>query len=82
MKIVSWNCQGAYREKSEKIAEYKPDIAIIQECERKEKLLFANESLEPKPIEWFGNRNNYNLTGMGIMSYNYMRNNRRSRLWQ
>ena len=69
MKIVSWNCGRKYREKSDKIATYKPEIAIIQECERKEELIFPNEALKPNPIEWFGNKNNYRLAGMSIMSY-------------
>ena len=33
MKIISWNCNGALRNKFQHIAELEADIYIIQECE-------------------------------------------------
>jgi exonuclease III len=33
MKIVSWNCNGAFRKKFEIIQSLAPDIMVIQECE-------------------------------------------------
>lgn len=33
MKIVTWNCQGAFRRKAAPIAQFRPDLAVIQECE-------------------------------------------------
>lgn len=33
MKIISWNCNGALRNKFERISDFDADIYIIQECE-------------------------------------------------
>ena len=69
MKIVTWNCRGAYRTKSDKIASYKPDIAVIQECERPDKLVFKDGVDPPSTKKWFGNLVNTRYPGISIMSY-------------
>lgn len=33
MRIVSWNCSGMFRNKFGELAQYDPDIYVIQECE-------------------------------------------------
>ena len=53
MRIITWNCLGAFRRKSEHIVIFRPDLAIIQECERAEKLVFKNGS-QPRVIQWYG----------------------------
>jgi exodeoxyribonuclease III len=36
MKIITWNCNMAYRKKADFILEENPDILIVSECENKE----------------------------------------------
>lgn len=38
MRIISWNCNGAFRLKWEEIAKYNADIYVIQECELPESI--------------------------------------------
>uniref|UniRef100_UPI0039A5DE78 endonuclease/exonuclease/phosphatase family protein n=1 Tax=Ornithobacterium rhinotracheale TaxID=28251 RepID=UPI0039A5DE78 len=33
MRIISWNCNGAFRKKFEFLSKFSPDIMVIQECE-------------------------------------------------
>jgi len=41
MKIITWNCQGAFRRKVGNILAFLPDILVFQECEHPNKLLFG-----------------------------------------
>lgn len=66
MKLVTWNCQGAYRKKAEPIARFAPDIAVIQECEALERLIFPGNIAPPTTQLWFGD---YTHKGVGIFSY-------------
>lgn len=49
MKIVTWNCNGAFRKKFENISEFDADIYIIQECEN------PTESGHKDYIKWAEN---------------------------
>ncbi len=64
MKILSWNCNGKFREKYKEILKYNADIYVIQECEKPDKYFnkkyenfknFANNYL------WIGNNDNKGL---------------------
>lgn len=54
MKIITWNCNGAFRNKFERISEINADILIIQECEN------PNESKDKNYKNW---ATNYIWTG-------------------
>jgi len=64
MRIVSWNCQGEYRNKIDKLLQLKPDIAIIQECENLEKLHPTCGNKLPEQRFWFGG--DYPHKGLGV----------------
>jgi exonuclease III len=69
MKIVSWNCNGALRNKLHKLSSFEADVYIIQECENpninreknEEFRLFSANNL------WVGRSNN---KGLGVFAKN------------
>jgi exonuclease III len=66
LRLVTWNCNGAYRRKAQPVARYKPDLAVIQECESLERLKFVKEIPSPSAGVWFGDNLN---RGVGVFSY-------------
>ncbi|MEO5946283.1 MAG: endonuclease/exonuclease/phosphatase family protein [Chitinophagaceae bacterium] len=66
MKIISWNCNMAFRKKAAFILTHKPDILIIIECEHPDKLLFTTDRPKPKDTLWFGKNQH---KGLAIFSY-------------
>jgi exodeoxyribonuclease-3 len=66
MKIITWNCNMAFRKKADLILAHKPDLLIIQECECLEKLIFQTTTPKPADMLWFGNNQH---KGLGIFSY-------------
>ena len=67
LKIITWNCQGAFRKKAGFILEHKPDILVVPECEHLDKLVFASDIAAPTSILWFRSST---TKGLGILSYN------------
>ena len=70
MKIITWNCNMAYRKKARFILAHKPDIVIVPECEHPDKLLFPVGTKKPKDILWFGKNQH---KGLAIFSYSKYR---------
>jgi exodeoxyribonuclease-3 len=70
MRIITWNCNMAFRKKADYILSYKPDILIIPECEHPDKLLFSIDTPKPTEVLWFGKNRN---KGLGIFSYSNFR---------
>lgn len=66
MKIIQWNCQGAFRTKNTEILSLSPDILIVAECENPEKLKFGKLTPQPSDYYWYGDSEN---KGIGIFSY-------------
>ena len=66
MKLISWNCQGAFRKKADTILSEKPDILVVQECEHPDILFLHSSFQKPKDILWFGDNKH---KGLCILSY-------------
>ncbi|MCB4204966.1 endonuclease/exonuclease/phosphatase family protein [Deferribacterales bacterium Es71-Z0220] len=66
MKIIEWNCRGAFRNKNKKILSLAPDILVVPECENGEKLKFGKLTPKPNDFFWYGDNPN---KGVGIFSY-------------
>lgn len=70
MKLITWNCQGAFRKKADIILTQQPDILVVQECEHPDKLLFSSTTQRPTDFLWFGENKH---KGLGIFSYSNYR---------
>ena len=66
MKILSWNCNMAFRKKADIIDTYKPDIAIIPECECKDVFEKKKVNLGNSKFIWHGKNKN---KGLGVFSF-------------
>ena len=70
MKIITWNCNIAFRKKAEFILTHQPDILIVPECENPGKLKFNPGIRQPTDFLWFGKNP---TKGFGIFSYSDFR---------
>ncbi|MGW8121818.1 endonuclease/exonuclease/phosphatase family protein [Roseivirga echinicomitans] len=66
MRIIEWNCQGAFRLKNKEILELRPDILIVPECEAEAKLKFSKLLPMPNDFLWYGDTGK---KGIGIFSF-------------
>lgn len=70
MRLITWNCQGAFRKKADAILKYQPDVLLIQECEHPERLL-SNSSINlATNVLWFGENRH---KGLCVFSFNNYR---------
>jgi exodeoxyribonuclease-3 len=67
MRIITWNCNMAFRKKADAILAYQPDILVIPECECIENLVFAANTVKPTDVLWFGKNKH---KGLAILTYN------------
>lgn len=66
LKIISWNCNMAYRKKAGYILKEHPDIVVVPECEHPDKLKFEPGTDLPTDVFWFGTNPH---KGLGVFSY-------------
>lgn len=69
MRIVTWNCNRAFRKKCKSVVvAFDPDIMIIQECEEPDKL---HSMIEDRyNVLWIGENKNM---GLSIISKDYLK---------
>jgi len=65
LKLLTWNCQGAFRKKFPRVAEMAPDLAVIQECEQLDRIPWK-KGTPPSAALWFGDNP---TRGLGIFSW-------------
>ena len=70
MRIITWNCNMAFRKKAGAILSYRPDILVVPECEHPDKLVFNEDMPQPTDRLWFGKNPS---KGLGIFSYSRFR---------
>lgn len=70
MRLITWNCNMAFRKKACVILAHKPDVLIVPECEHPDKLDFDPTLLQPTDVLWFGSNKN---KGLCIFSYGNFR---------
>lgn len=69
MRLVTWNCQGAFRKKAKFILEQRPDILVIQECENTDKFLFNSDILNPNDFLWKGDNEHKGIVVFSFGTY-------------
>jgi exonuclease III len=62
MKIISWNCCLKLAAKYERVAALKPDILVVQECEKQ-----PDDHFPEAHYHWIGHDNR---KGLGILTFN------------
>jgi exonuclease III len=68
MKIITWNCNMAFRKKAEFILAQKPDILVVPECECPDRLIFSKDTGLPTATFWYGLNQH---KGLGVFSYSH-----------
>ena len=66
MRIITWNCNMAFRKKWPIILAFKPDILVLQECEHPSKYKPHQVIPDANEFLWFGKNIN---KGVAILSF-------------
>ena len=66
MRLITWNCKGAYRRKHGFISALNPDLVIVPECERMSGIDQELGAPVLRSFLWFGSEPK---KGLGVLSY-------------
>jgi exodeoxyribonuclease III len=66
MRLITWNCKGAFHRKHEFAVALRPDILIVPECEKLSRIQQMLDSRVVRSFEWFGSNPR---KGLAVISY-------------
>lgn len=66
MRLVAWNCKGAFHRKHMFAAALQPDILVVPESEKLQGLTQPLDSKAIRSLEWFGSNP---AKGLAVVSY-------------
>jgi len=66
MRLITWNCKGAFHRKHDFVAALRPDILIVPECEKVSDVTQPFNCAPVRSFEWFGNNPR---KGLAVISY-------------
>jgi exodeoxyribonuclease-3 len=71
MRLISWNCQGAFRKKADLILAHHPDILVVQECENPDKYLSNPKIQKPVSHYWYGDSGHKGICIFSFSDYKF-----------
>lgn len=66
MRLIIWNCKGAFHRKHDFVASLRPDILIVPECEKLSAVSQPFNSAPVRSFKWFGSNPR---KGLAVISY-------------
>jgi exodeoxyribonuclease III len=66
MRLITWNCKGAFHRKHDFVATLRPDILIVPECGKTSCVMQPFDSAPVQSFEWFGSNPR---KGLAVISY-------------
>lgn len=66
MRLITWNCKGAFHRKHDFVAALRPDILIVPECEKVSGITQPFDSSPVRSFHWFGSNPR---KGLAVVSY-------------
>jgi exodeoxyribonuclease III len=66
MRLITWNCKGAFHRKHDFIAALHPDVLIVPECEKLSEVSQTIDATPVRKIDWFGSNPR---KGLAVISY-------------
>ena len=71
MRLITWNCKGAFHRKHDFVAELNPDVLIVPECEKLSEVSRPFGSTPARTIEWFGSNPRKGLAVIAYGDYSF-----------